>query len=156
MTAEVKPLLALEFLLRHSIWTLSQFVIQWTEQLFYKGVRILAFKKFGTLIPVAIIRHIWALVEKMEIKVWRSPKVLLSMSIIAFWPLMLLIYIWAKTSFIWVNHEFFQTHLLIMLVEILWKSLISHQIPHRSTLFGAERQRIYLLLLFIKWLNSIH
>mgnify|MGYP000848793969 CR=1 FL=1 len=84
MTAEVKPLLALEFLLRHSIWTLSQFVIQWTEQLFYKGVRILAFKKFGTLIPVAIIRHIWALVEKMEIKVWRSPKVLLSMSVIAF------------------------------------------------------------------------
>ena len=84
MTTKIKPLLTLEFLLRHSIWTLSQFIVQWTKQLFNQGVGILAFKKFGTLIPVAIICNIWAFLEIMEIKVWRSPEILLSVGIIAF------------------------------------------------------------------------
>ena len=84
MTAKIKPFLALEFLLRHSIWTLSQFIVQWAKQLFYQSVRVLAFKKFGTLIPVAIVRNIWAFLEIMEIKVWRSPEILLSVGIVAF------------------------------------------------------------------------
>mgnify|MGYP006086831863 CR=1 FL=1 len=69
---------------------------------------------------------------------------------------MLLVDVWAEACFIRVNHEFFETHLLFMLVKITGELPISHQVPHSGAFLGAERQRVDLLLLFVKRLDSVH
>ena len=110
---------------------------------------VLALQKVWTLIPISIICNIWALFKEVEIKMWRSSKILLSMRIIAFAPLMLFIDVGTKTCFVRINHEFFEAHCLFVLVEVAGELPVCHQISYCGALFGAERQWVYLLLLLI-------
>ena len=117
---------------------------------------ILAFQKVWALVPVSIIGDIWALLEEVKIEVWWPSKVLLTMRIITFAPLVLLIDIWTKTCLVGINHKFFQTHRLFKLVQITGEFPVGHEVPDRSTLFGAEWQRIDFLLLFVQRLYAVH
>ena len=79
----------------------------------------------------------------------RSPKILLSVGVVALGPLMFFINVWAKASFIGVDHELVQIHGLLGLVQILGEFSIRHQVSHRGAFLGTERQRVNFLLLFV-------
>ena len=156
MAAEVKPLLALELLLRNSIRTNPEFVVQRTEKLLNKRVGILAIQEFRALIPISVIGDKRASFKVVEVEMRWSSKVLLSMGVVALRPLVLLVDVRAEAGFVWVNHEFFKTHLLFVLVKITWELPVSHQVPDSGAFLGAERQRVDLLLLFVERLDSVH
>ena len=68
-------------------------------------MRALAVKVIRTLIPTAILLHVLAFFKIVKIQVRWSSKVLLSVSIVAFAPFMLFIYIWTKIGLIQIYHE---------------------------------------------------
>ena len=74
----------------------------------------------------------------------RSTKILLTMCIVTFRPFMFFINIRTKTCFVWIDHKFFNTHLFFMLIQILGKFSVGHQISYRATFFSTKRQ----------WINS--
>ena len=76
----------------------------------------LAVEVVGALLPAAIVLHIGAPLKEVKVEVRRPPEVLLTMSIVAFRPLMLLIDVRAKAGLVRVDHEFLQAHSLLMLV----------------------------------------
>ena len=82
MAAEVKPLLALELLLRNSVRTESKFVVQWTKKLLNERVSVLAIKEFGALVPISIISDERASFKVVEVEMRRSSKVLLSVGVV--------------------------------------------------------------------------
>lgn len=106
------------------------------------------------MIPTPVILNICAFFGVIKEKMWWSTEVLLAMCIVTFRPFMLFINIRTKTCFIWINHKFFNTHLFFMLIQILRKFSISHQISHSTAFFSAKRQRINFLFFFIQRLNS--
>jgi hypothetical protein len=116
MATKIQPLLALELLVRNAIRTRPQLVVQRAEELFHQCVGELAVEVVGALLPAAIVLHIGTPLKEIKVKVRRPPEVLLTMSIVAFRPLMLLIDVRAKASLIRVDHEFLQAHGLLMLV----------------------------------------
>jgi hypothetical protein len=79
---------------------------------------ILAFQKVWTLVPIPIICHIGALFKEIEIKVGRSSEILLSVRVVAFTPFVLFVYIWTKACLVRINHKFFETHGLFILIEV--------------------------------------
>ena len=60
MAAEVHALLTLVLLVGQTIRTAVQLVVQWAEQLLDECVRVLAVQVVGTLIPAAVVLHVWA------------------------------------------------------------------------------------------------
>ena len=79
---------------------------------------ILAFQEVWTLVPVPIISHIGALFKEIEIKVGRSSEILLSMCVVAFAPFVFFVYIWTKTCFVRIYHEFFEAHGFFILIKV--------------------------------------
>lgn len=118
MAAKIKPFLALEFLFRHSIGAWSQLVVQRGEELLDQAVSVLALQEVGALVPVAIICHIGAPIQIIKVEMRGSPEILLSVSVVALGPLMLLVDVWAKTCLVGVYHKLLEAHGLLVLVEI--------------------------------------
>ena len=79
---------------------------------------VLAVQEVRALVPITIICHVRTFFEVVKVKVRRSSEVLLPMSIVAFRPLMLFVDVRTKTCLVRVNHEFLETHLFFMLVQI--------------------------------------
>jgi hypothetical protein len=100
VAAKVEPLLALELLLRNSIWAKSQLVVQRAEKLLNKRVRVLAIEEFRALVPVSIISDVRAFLKVVKVKMRGSSEVLLSMRVIALRPLMLLVDVRAEARLV--------------------------------------------------------
>ena len=100
MAAEVKPLLALELLLRNSIRTNPEFVVQRTEKLLNKRVGVLAIQEFRALIPISVIGDKRASFKVVEVEMRWSSKVLLSMGVVALRPLVFLVDVRAEAGFV--------------------------------------------------------
>ena len=127
VTTEVHSLLTVEFLLWHTVRTRVQLVIEWTEQLFNKGMTVVAVKVVWALIPVAVLLHVRALFKRADkIEVRWSPEVLLPVSIVAFRPFVFLVYYGAEACLICVDHELLKTHLLLECIQILRKAPLGH------------------------------
>lgn len=84
----------------------------------------------------------------------RSTKILLTMCIVTFRPFMFFIYVRTKTCFVRIDHKFFNTHLFFMLIQILGKFSVGHQISYCAAFFSTKRQWINFLFFFIQRLNS--
>ena len=140
MAAEVHALLALVLLVRQTIRTALQLVVQRAEQLLDERVRVLAVQVVGTLIPAAIVLHIWAFFKVAnKVQVWRPPEVLLAVRIVAFRPLVFLVYVRAKARLVRVDHELFKLHLALVFVEVLREAALAHEVSDRAALLGTER-----------------
>ena len=83
------------------------------------------------------------------------PEVLLAVCVVALRPLMLLVDVGAEAGLVRVDHEFFKTHGLLVLVQVHRELPLRHQIAYRTALLGREGQRIDLLLLFVQWLYPL-
>ena len=118
---------------------------------------VLAIKVVRARVPTAIILHVWALLcIANEVQVRWPPEILLSMCVVTVRPLMLLVDMRAKTGFVRVYHEFFYSHLLLVLFQIKGKSSFRHKISHCATLLCRERKWINPLLFLIQWLYPFH
>ena len=139
MAAQIHPFLAMILQVWHAVRTRVQLIIQGTEQLLDQGMGVLTVQVVWALVPVPVILHVVALFDKIEVKVWRPPKVLLSMGVVALRPFMLLIYIGTKACFVPVYHELIKTHRLLGLVEVLGELAFVHEVANCGAFFSAER-----------------
>ena len=83
MAAQVESFLALELLVRHPVWTRSQLVIQRAEELLHERMRELAVKVVWTLFPAAIVLHVRAALQVVEVEMRWPPEVLLAVRVVA-------------------------------------------------------------------------
>ena len=155
VTAKVASFRTLKLIPRLLIRTFFQLIVQRAEELLYKWMGILAVEEIVALVPTPVICDRLALLNIMKEQMRRPSKILLSMSIVAFWPLVLFVYVGAEAGFVGVYHEFFNIHSLLMLVKILWKSFIGHQLSHSATFLSAEGKWINFLFFFIKGLDAL-
>ena len=134
-----------------------QLVVQWAEQLLDERVRVLAVQVVGALVPAAVVLHVGALFEVAnKVQVRRPPEVLLAVRVVAFGPLMFLVYVRTKARLVRVDHELFELHLAFMLVEVLREAALGHEISYCAALLGTEWQWIDLLLLLVQGLDALH
>jgi len=77
------------------------------------------------------------------------------MGVVTLAPFVLLIDIRAETRLIWVYHELFDVHCLLILIKVLRESPVTHQSAHGAAFLRAKWQGIYLLFFFIKGLNPV-
>ena len=106
------------------------------------------------MIPTSIILYVWTFFGIIKEKMRRSTKILLTMCIVTFRPFMFFINVRTKACFVWIDHKFFNTHLFFMLIQILGKFSVGHQISYCATFFSTKRQWINFLFFFIQRLNS--
>lgn len=114
MTAQNTNFLARHFLPSNLVRTFSNLEMKGVEQGFNKVVAVLAVKVISTSFPTPILTYvlttIWVVVKRIR----RPSEVLLSMSVIAFRPLMvLLIHQRAERSFITVEHKLFVCQIVL-------------------------------------------
>ena len=83
MAAQVESFLALELLVGHPVWARSQLVVQRAEELLHKRVRELAVEIVWTLLPAAIVLHVRAALQVVEVEMWWPPEVLLAVRVVA-------------------------------------------------------------------------
>jgi len=83
------------------------------------------------------------------------PEVLLAVRVVALGPLMLLVDVGAEAGLVRVDHEFFEAHGFLVLVQVHRELPLRHQIANRAALLGGKWQRINLLLLFVQWLYPL-
>jgi hypothetical protein len=118
-------------------------------------VGVLAVQVLRTVLPTAIVVHVGALVEVVEVEVGRTAEVLLAVGIVALRPLVLFIDVGAEAGFVGVDHELTQIHVFLVQSQVPREPLVAHQVLHSLALLRAERQRVYFLLLFVQRLDSL-
>ena len=118
-------------------------------------MRILAVEEVGALVPATVVCHVRAFLEVTEEQMRGSSEILLPVSVVALRPLVLLIDVRTETRLVRVDHEFFETHGFLVLVQVHRELPLRHQITHRAALLGGERQRVNLLLFFVQWLYPL-
>ena len=154
VAAQVESFLALELLVRHSIWARSQLVVQWAEELLHQRVRELAVEVVRALLPAAIVLDVRAALQIVKVEMRRPPEVLLAVRVVALRPLVLFVDVRAEAGLVRVDHELLEAHCLLVLVQVHRELPLRHQVSHRAALLGREWQGIYLLLLLVQWLYS--
>jgi hypothetical protein len=117
MTAQDTDFLARHFLSRNLVRTFTNLEMKRVEQGFNQSVAVLAVKVISTSFPTPIFTYVlttlWVVVKRIR---WPS-EVLLSMSVIAFRPLMmLLIHQRAERSFITVEHKLFICQIVLQFI----------------------------------------
>lgn len=155
VAAQVESFLALELLVGHPVWTRSQLVVQWAEELLHESVRELAVKVVWTLLPAAVVLHVRAALQIVKVEMRRPPEVLLAVRVVALGPLMLFVDVGAEAGLVRVDHELLETHGFLVLVQVHCELPLRHQIANRAALLGGKWQRINLLLLFVQWLYPL-
>lgn len=156
VTAQVHSLLTVELLLWDAIRARVELVVERTEQLFNKGVAVLAVQVVRALVPVSIFLHVGTLFKRTdEVVLRRPPEVLLPVGVVAVGPLVFLVDHGTEAGLVSVDHELLETHLLLKGIQVLREPLLSHQRPDGATLLGAERKRVNLLLLLVQRLYSL-
>ena len=68
---------------------------------------------------------------------------------------MLFVDVRAEAGLVRVDHEFFEAHCFLVLVQVHRELPLRHQVAYRAALLGRERQRINLLLFFVQWLYPL-
>ena len=113
-------------------------------------MRILAVEVVGAGVPASVVQNVRALFQRTdEVEVRRPSEVLLPMRVVTLGPLVFLVYNRAEACLVRVDHEFFEAHCFLVLVQVHGELPLCHQITHRAALFRGERQWIYLLLLLL-------
>lgn len=155
VAAQVESFLALELLVGHPVWAWPQLVVQWAEELLHERVRELAVKVVRALLPAAVVLHVRATLQIVKVEMRWPPEVLLAVRVVALRPLMLFVDVGAEAGLVRVDHEFFETHGFLVLVQVHCELPLRHQIAYRTALLGGEGQRVNLLLLFVQWLYPL-
>lgn len=155
ITTEFPPLSALIFVGVVFVRALAHFIIGGVVESFYQGVGIWTIQVVWTLVPTAIVENVVTLVLIVLENVRRSPEILLSVSIVAITPLMLLVNQGTEGSLVAIDHEFFEGQDSLEFIQIDLESPIIDELPHVRALFGVKWQRINFLLFLVEWLNFV-
>ena len=108
MAAQNPNFLARHFLSSNLVRTFANFEMKGVEQGFNKGVAVLTVKVISTSFPTPVLTYVLATLWVVVKRIRRPSEVLLTMSVIAFRPLMvLLVHQRAERSFITVEHKLF-------------------------------------------------
>ena len=110
---------------------------------------VLTIKLLVALVPVAVLSYVGAFLGVIKVHVRRPSKVLLSVSVIALRPLVLLVDVGTEAGLITVDHKLLCFHLAFVRIKILGELFLSHQGTNCRAFLCIEGQRINLLLLFI-------
>ncbi len=147
--AEVSALAteAVAVLLRR-VGALFLFIKKRVEDVLEQGVAVLAVKAFFALLPTTrvnadvalppIVEQIRALLRIVKVHVRCSPKVLLSVRVVALAPLVLGVNRGAKACLVAVDHKSIEAEVAPVLVQVHHKLLLTHQLAHQLALLGIR------------------
>lgn len=101
---------------------------------------LLASEAVGAGLPGSMLAKIWAHLGRIIIDMGWSPEVLLSVSVVALGPVVMLVEFRTDFGLVSIDHKFFLVHFFLILVDLsIFKDFVVCKFVYSSVLDGLAR-----------------